>query len=87
MDSQNTDFVMDLNAGLTRVLSNGATTYTYGIGRIAQITGADTEYFLSDALGSVRQLADGGGAISLDRNYGNSQCADNRSIRVLFEGV
>ena len=45
------------------------TTYAYCIERISQTTGTDTEYFLRDALGSVRQVADGGGAIRLVRNY------------------
>ena len=52
-------------------------TYLYGnpstgsgqVGRIAQTNGSDTEYFLGDALGSVRQLTDAGGAVTLARNY------------------
>jgi hypothetical protein len=59
----------DLNAGLPQVLEDGTNTYTYGIDRISQTTETDTEYFLGDALGSVRQLTDSTGAISLDRNY------------------
>jgi hypothetical protein len=53
-----TTFVMDLASGLTHALSNGTQDYIYGNGRIAQINGTDIEYFLSDALGSVRQLTD-----------------------------
>ena len=64
-----TTYLMYLASGLTQVLDDGTTTYTYGIDRISQTTGTDTEYFLDDALGSVRQLADAGGAIRLDRNY------------------
>ena len=60
---------MDLASNLTQVLNDGATTYTYGVDRIAQTTGADSEYFLGDALGSVRQLTDANGVVSLDRNY------------------
>jgi len=44
-----------LNTGLTQVLNDGTNTYTYGLGRISQ-TNTGIEYFLSDALGSVRQL-------------------------------
>jgi RHS repeat-associated protein len=73
-----TTYTMDLASSLTDVLDDGTTTYTYGIDRISQTTGADTEYFLGDALGSVRQLADASGVLSLDRNYdpfGNGQAS------------
>jgi RHS repeat-associated protein len=61
-------YTLDLNTGLTRVLSDGTTTYTYGLGRIAQ-TDTTTEYFLSDALGSVRQMTDQAGAITFAQSY------------------
>jgi hypothetical protein len=61
--------VVDLNAGLTQTLSDGANTYIYGVGRIAQQRGAVTEYFLGDALGSVRQLVDDSGAVVLAKTY------------------
>jgi len=62
-------FAMDLNAGLTQALSDGTNTYTYGLGRIAQTQGATTEYFLTDALGSVRQLTSQSGAITYTSAY------------------
>jgi RHS repeat-associated protein len=64
-----TTFVMDLASGLTQALSDGAQDYIYGNGRIAQVNGTDTEYFLSDALGSVRQLTDSTGAVTLAQGY------------------
>jgi RHS repeat-associated protein len=66
-----TTFTMDLNTGLTQALDDGTNTYLYGLGRLAQLnTGAlDTEYYLTDALGSVRQLTDSTGAITLARTY------------------
>lgn len=68
--SQNgVNYTLDLNAGLTQVLSDSENTYTYGIGRISQQNGAATEYFLGDALGSVRQLVDGAGQITLVKSY------------------
>ncbi len=54
----------DLNSGLTQVLEDGTNIYLYGIGWIAQTDGTDTEYFLGDALGSVRQLTDASGAVT-----------------------
>jgi hypothetical protein len=64
-----TTFTMDLASNLTQVLDDGTTNYIYGVDRIAQKIGGDTEYFLGDALGSVRQLADAGGAISLPTTW------------------
>jgi len=51
------------------VLSDGANTYLYGNNRIAGYSGASPEYYLTDALGSVRQIADSSGAATLDRSY------------------
>lgn len=66
--SQTTNYVLDLNTGLTQVLDDGTNTYTYGFGRISQ-TDTTTEYFLGDALGSVRQLTDHTGDITLATSY------------------
>ncbi len=69
VNSATTNYTLDLNAGLPQVLSDGTDTYLYGAGRIAQQSAAGKQYFLGDALGSVRQLADSGGAVSLARSY------------------
>ncbi|MBL8092378.1 MAG: RHS repeat-associated core domain-containing protein, partial [Anaerolineales bacterium] len=61
-------YVLDLNAGLTQVLDDGVNTYTYGLGRIAQMN-TTTEYFLTDALGSVRQMTNHVGEITLVKSY------------------
>ncbi len=68
VDGVTTTFKMDLNAGLTQALSDGTNTYLYGLARIAQ-SNTDTEYFLGDALGSVRQMADGASQITYVRAY------------------
>jgi RHS repeat-associated protein len=70
--SQNgVDYTLDLNAGLTQVLSDGTNTYLYGVDRITQVntTTLVTDYFLGDALGSVRQLTDATGEITLAKSY------------------
>ena len=59
---------MDLNAGLTQALSDGTKAYIHGNGRIAQV-GAGTEYFLGDALGSVRQMTQSSGAVPYAKVY------------------
>jgi RHS repeat-associated protein len=67
--SQVTRFTMDLASGLTQVLDDGTHAYLYGAGRIAQVSATDTQYFLGDALGSVRQLTDASGAVTLAKAY------------------
>jgi len=51
------------------VLSDGTNTYLYGAGRIAQKHNSITEYYLDDALGSVRQLTNSGGEVVLAQAY------------------
>jgi RHS repeat-associated protein len=55
--------------GLTQVLSDGMNTYLYGVDRINQQHNSLTEYYLADALGSVRQLTDSTGEVVLARAY------------------
>jgi hypothetical protein len=50
-----TTYTLDLNTGLTQVLADGTNTYAYGLNRINQVAETQTGYFLTDALGSVRQ--------------------------------
>ena len=64
-----TYYTLDQAAGLTQVLDDGTNTYLYGNDRIAQINATGTEYFLGDALGSVRQMTDTAGAVALARAY------------------
>ena len=68
VNGSTTTFTMDLNTGLTQALSDGTNTYIYGVGRIAQVNSI-TEYFLGDALGSVRQLTNASGAITYAKVY------------------
>jgi YD repeat-containing protein len=69
--SQNgVNYTLDLNVGLTQVLDDGTNVYTYGLGRISQQqSGSTDEYFLGDALGSVRQLTADNGNIMLTKIY------------------
>jgi RHS repeat-associated protein len=59
--------------GLPQVLveTTGAesTLYIYGLNRLAQVKGNDVEWFLGDALGSVRQLVNDDGDVILARDY------------------
>ncbi len=68
VDGVTMNYTLDLNAGLTQVLDDGTSTYLYGNGRISQ-RGTSTEYFLGDALGSVRQLTNEEAEITLTKAY------------------
>jgi hypothetical protein len=52
-----------------KVLSDGSYTYLYGNDRIAQESTTDRDYFLTDALESVRQFTNSEGEITLNRSY------------------
>jgi len=70
--SQITTYTLDLAAGLTQVLADGTNSYLYGQGRIAQQSGVSEslpQYFLGDALGSVRQLLGTTGSVTLAKSY------------------
>ena len=72
MNGNTTTYVNDLNAGLTQVLSDGTNTYLYGNDRIAQLPANDpqkADYFLGDALGSIRQMADESGTVVYTASY------------------
>jgi len=69
VDGVTTNYVLDQAAPLTQVLSDGTNTYIYGNDRIAQSNGATPEYFLTDGSGSVRQLANNTGEVTLTQNY------------------
>ena len=62
-----THYTLDLAAGLTQVLDDGTFTYLYGNGRVAQYDATGAQYFLGDALGSVRQIVDSSGEVLLAR--------------------
>jgi RHS repeat-associated protein len=64
-----TNYTLDLAAGLTQVLADGANTYLYGLTRIGEEQTGGWQYHLGDALGSVRQLTNPAAAVTLARSY------------------
>jgi hypothetical protein len=76
VDGNTTDYALDIAGGLTQVLvADDEHPYLYGVRRIDQKSATSTDYFgftsqsLTDALGSVRQLADADGQVSLAKIY------------------
>lgn len=69
MNGVTTTYSLDLAGGLTQVLADTTNTYLYGSSRIGQYPGTTAEYFLGDALGSVRQLIDSNGNVVLAKEY------------------
>jgi RHS repeat-associated protein len=51
------------------VLADGTNRYLYGMGCIAQYGASGAQYFLGDALGSVRQLVDADEQVLLAQSY------------------
>jgi uncharacterized protein RhaS with RHS repeats len=70
-----TNYAIDIATGLAPVLMDDEHIYLYGVERIVQHSATSTEYFgfapqsLTDALGSVRQLADADGQVNLAQSY------------------
>ena len=64
-----TQYSLDLNAGLTQLLSDGTNTWLYGTSRIGEEQPGGFAYHLPDALGSVRQMADGSAGVTLAQNF------------------
>ncbi|NJL55947.1 RHS repeat-associated core domain-containing protein [bacterium] len=56
-----TSYTVDLAAPLSQVLSDGSTTYLYGLERLAGVGPTGTEWYLADAIGSVRLTLDDAG--------------------------
>ena len=63
VNAVSTNYTLDLAAGLTQVLDDGTNVYLYGRDRLAQEDTNGMLYFIPDALGSVRVLADASGDI------------------------
>jgi YD repeat-containing protein len=72
VDGVETRWVQDVT-GLPEVLSEAsggsAMLYVYGAARLSQVEDGAYEWFLGDALGSVRQVVDDSGEIVLVRDY------------------
>lgn len=64
-----TDYTNDIAAGLTQALADNDYTYLYGNERIMQTSATDEGYFLTDALGSVRQLVNQKEEVTLAKSY------------------
>jgi RHS repeat-associated protein len=69
VDGVVSDYTLDIEAGLTQVLSDGEEAFLYGVGRIAQQGLSSRNYFLGDVLSSTRQLVDDAGRIGLGKAY------------------
>ena len=68
-NSVTTEYALDLVSGLTQVLGDETNAYLYGVGRIGEEQPDGWQYYLGDALGSVRQLTDEAGEITLAKSY------------------
>jgi len=58
MNGAATTYTLDLSSPLVQVLSDGDTAFLYGVDRVLQVGPEGRGFFLTDGLGSVRQLVD-----------------------------
>jgi len=56
-------FTWDAARSIPQVLDDETFRYVYGLGRIAQVSGTATHYYLTDGLGSTMALIDAAGAV------------------------
>jgi RHS repeat-associated protein len=69
INGEATNYTLDLVAGLTQVLDDGTNAYLYGLNRVGEEQPAGWAYHVPDALGSVRQLTDASGKVTLAQSY------------------
>ncbi|MBU1659866.1 MAG: hypothetical protein KKD28_00145 [Chloroflexi bacterium] len=69
VDGETTTYTLDTAIGLTQVLFDGENAYLYGLGRIGEQGSGGWTYHHGDALGSVRQLTDESGVVTLVKGY------------------
>lgn len=68
-NGQTQTYTLDLAGDLSQVIFDGSFSYYYGLGRISQQKNGVSDYFLTDALGSVRQLANSNGIITYGQAF------------------
>ncbi len=69
VDGIPTNYTIDLNTGLTQVLTDGTNVFLYGVGRIGEQQPEGWAYHQGDALGSVRQLSAPVSAVTQAQSY------------------
>jgi RHS repeat-associated protein len=69
INSEATNYTLDLVAGLTQVLEDSTNAYLYGVGRIGEEQPNSWQYHLVDVLSSVRQLTDMSCVVMLTQSY------------------
>jgi len=69
MNGEVTEFAWDWATGVPEMLSEGGNLYLVGHDTLGRWDGSVWAYYLPDALGSVRQVADGAGAVVSAREW------------------
>ena len=64
-----TNYSLDINRGLTQVLTDDTSAYFYGLQRIGEVGGIDWSYYQGDAIGSVRQLIDSNSDATMAQSF------------------
>jgi RHS repeat-associated protein len=64
VDEVETDLLVDRGFGLPTIVDDGTNAYLHAEGLVSEVSGTDATWALTDALGSVRGLTDGTGALT-----------------------
>jgi RHS repeat-associated protein len=70
VDGDSANYLVDRQAGLPEVVDDGTSAYLHAGGVLGSVGGSSATYALTDALGSVRGLADGSGDLVGTASYG-----------------
>ena len=69
VDGGTKSYTVDPATDSTEALQDGMSTYLYGVGRVGEQQPGEWQYHLGDGLGSVRQLTDASGNLTLAKSY------------------
>jgi len=69
VNGEYTSYTLDIVSPLTQVLADGENAYLYGLARLGEEQADGWQMHLGDALGSVRQLADGNASVTMASAY------------------
>ena len=69
VDGSAKNYLVDTQGGLPTLVDDGSNAYLHADGVLSEVGTGDTSQLLTDALGSVRGLADGAGSLTGSRSY------------------
>jgi len=87
VNGEYTSYTLDIVSPLTQVLADGENAYLYGLARLGEEQADGWQMHLGDALGSVRQLADGNASVTMASAYApfGETLRSNGDVETVFQ--